>query len=165
MKWDSTTLSAFLTGTILSTLLLAAQAGGDPLRETAWILIGVALSVLTRGYGLHVSAYDDAGGVRYVVALARNVLRGWPTVVACLPTVFVLLMAAAFGWPADREYPDGRVTIGYTTVGLNINVLLLFFWGVISARRAGLSRPWTVLVGIMNAALGLLVVAINLALK
>jgi hypothetical protein len=48
---------------------------------------------------------------------------------------------------------------------LNLNVLLLFFWGVVSARRSGLSRPWTALVGLANAVLGLLVITVNLALK
>jgi hypothetical protein len=73
-------------------------------------------------------------------------------------------LAAVFHWPDDREESD-RITIGYTTIALNLNVLLQFFWGVVSARRSGLSRPWTVLVGLANAVLGLLVITVNLALK
>jgi hypothetical protein len=162
---DSSTLAAFLAGTVVTTLLLAAQGGGNPLQETAWILIGVALSLLTRAYGLHVSSHDDVGGARYIAGFVRNIAKGWPVIAASLPTVLVLLIAAALGWPDDREHADGSVTLGYTTVALNINVVLLFVWGIVAARQAGLSRAWTVLIGFLNAGLGWLVVAVNLALK
>jgi hypothetical protein len=164
VRLASTTLAAFLAGTTATTLLLAVQRGGDPMRAAAWILIGVALTALTRGYGLFVSSHEDEGGGRYIAGLARNLAGGWPIVVASLPTVVLLVLAAVFHWPDDREEPD-RITIGYTTIALNLNVLLLFFWGVVSARRSGLSRPWRVLVGLANAVLGLLVITVNLALK
>jgi hypothetical protein len=164
VRLDSTSLAAFLAGTVLTTLLLAAQSGGKPLHEAEWILIGAVLSMLTRGYGLFVSGHEAEGGGRYLTGLARTTARGWPVVAACLPTVLLLLLAALFGWPDDHENPDGSVVIGYTTFGLNLNVLLLFFWGVVSARRAGISRGWTVVLGIANAALGLLIVTVNIQL-
>ncbi|OBB76358.1 hypothetical protein A5759_06050 [Mycobacterium sp. 852014-52144_SCH5372336] len=165
VRLESSTLAAFLTGTIMTTLLLAAQAGGNPLQEIAWILLGVGLSLLTRAYGLHVSSHEEAGGAQYIAAFLRNVASGWPVVAAALPTLAVLLLAAAFDWPDDWEHPDGGVTIGYTTVALNLNVVLLFFWGVIAARQARLSRTWTVVIGFLNAGMGWLVVAVNLALN
>jgi len=144
---------------------LAAQRSGDPLQAATWILIGAALTMLTRGYGLFVSSHEDEGGGRYLIGLARKIVEAWPIVVASLPTVVLLMLAAVFHWPDDREEPGDRITIGYTTIALNLNVLLLFFWGVVSARRSGLSRPWTALVGLANAVLGLLVITVNLALK
>lgn len=165
MRLDSTSLAAFLSGTVVTTLLLAAQSGGKPLQEAEWIFIGVALSMLTRGYGLFVANHDAEGGGRYLTGLARTTGQGWPVVAASLPTVLLLILAKVSGWPDDQEHPDGSVTIGYTTLLLNLNVLLLFFWGVVSARQAGISRGWTVVLGIANAVLGLAVVTINLALK
>jgi hypothetical protein len=165
VRLASTTLAAFLAGTILTTVLLAAQRSGNPLHAATWILIGAALTALTRGYGLFVSSHEDEGGGRYLIGLARKIVEAWPIVVASLPTVVLLMLAAVFHWPDDREEPGDRITIGYTTIALNLNVLLLFFWGVVSARRSGLSRPWTALVGLANAVLGLLVITVNLALK
>jgi hypothetical protein len=56
-----------------------------------------------------------------------------------LPTVLLLLSAARFGWHDDRKNPDGSVTVGYTTILLNINVVLLFFW----SDCCSLGRPFT----------------------
>ena len=165
MRLDSGTLGALLGGTVVTTLLLAAQGGGHPMQKTTWILCGVASSMLTRGYGAHVSAHEEVGGVRYVVGFIRNVAGGWPVAVASLPTVLLLLLAAAFDWPDDRVGPGDRVTIGYTTIGLNINVVLLFLLGIMAARRARLSRVWTALIGIFNALLGWGIVAVNLSLS
>ena len=38
----------------------------------------------------------------YVAGLARNVAHEWSMVVACLPTVLLLMLAAMFGWHDDR---------------------------------------------------------------
>ncbi len=165
MRLDSTALAGFIAGTILTLLLLCAQSSGDPMHTALWIVLSAALSMLTSGYGMFVASHEDEGGARYVAGFVRRVGRGWPILVASLPTVLLLALAAAFGWPDDHEDPGGRVTIGYTTIVGNLNVLLLFFWGALSARRGGLSGPWTVLVGIGNAVLGALVVTANIALK
>lgn len=163
MKLDSTTLAALLTGTVVTTLLLAAQPSGNPMEQVAWILIGVALSLLTRAYGSHVSTHDAMGGRRYLKGFLRSLADGWPVVVASLPIVAVLLLAAAFEWEDDREHADGSVSPGYTTVALNINVVLLFIWGVVAARLAALSRGWMIVIGLLNAVLGWLIVVVNLA--
>ena len=88
----------------------------------------------------------------------------WSQVAACLPTVLLLLSAALFGWHDDRKNPDGSVTVGWTTVLLNINVVLLFFWSAIAARRGGHSWPQTMPLGLMGFGLGLLIIRIPLAL-
>ena len=128
MRWDSRTLAGLIAGSILTLLLLCAQSSGDPWHTAVWILLCASLSMLTGGYGMFVTSHVDEGGVRYVAGFIRMVARGWPIVVASLPTLLLLLLAAAFGWPDDREDSDG-VTIGYTTIVGNLNVLLLFLWG------------------------------------
>jgi hypothetical protein len=164
VRLDSRTLAGLIAGTILTLLLLCAQSSGDPWHTGVWILLSASLSMLTGGYGMFVTSHEDEGSVRYVAGFIRTVARGWPIVVASLPTVLLLLLAAAFRWPDDHE-DSGGVTIGYTTILGNLNVFLLFLWGAMSARRGGLSVPWTVLVGLGNAILGWLVVTANLALK
>jgi hypothetical protein len=164
MRLDSSALKGFLVGTVVSTLLLAAQSGRGPMREAAWILVGATLTMVTEAYGSHVASHEDAGVGGYLVGLTRNIAHELPLVVASLPTVLLLALAAVFGWPDDQQHPDGSVTIGYTTIGLNLNVVLLFIWAAFAARQAGFSVPWRVLFGFINAGLGLLIVTIELAL-
>jgi hypothetical protein len=54
------------------------------------------------------------------------------------PRICALVLAAVFHWPDDREEPD-RITIGYTTIGLNLNVVLLFSGALF--RRAEAAFP------------------------
>jgi hypothetical protein len=55
--------------------------------------------------------------------------------------------------------------VGYTTIGLNLNVLLLFILGIVAARRGRFSLRGTLLFAAMNAGLGLLIVVAELALE
>lgn len=165
MRLDSATLAGFIAGTILTLLLLCAQSSGDPVHTAVWIFTSASLSMLTSGYGMFVASHQEETGVRYVAGFVRAVARGWPILIASLPTVLLLFVAAALSWHDDREDPGGKVTIGYTTILGNLNVLLLFFWGALSARRSGLSGRWAVLVGLGNAILGGFIVTVNLALR
>ena len=56
------------------------------------------------------------------------------------------------------------MTVGYTTIALNLNVVLLFVWSTIAARRGGRSMPSAVLFGLLGAGLGLLIIRVELAL-
>jgi hypothetical protein len=105
VRLASTTLAAFLAGTILNTVLLAAQRSGNPLQAATWILIGAALTMLTRGYGLFVSSHEDEGGGRYLIGLARKIVEAWPIVVASLPTVVLLALAAVSTGPTTGRNP------------------------------------------------------------
>ena len=57
------------------------------------------------------------------------------------------------------------MTVGYTTILLNINVVLLFFWSAFAARQGGHSVPQTALLGVVGFGMGLLVIRIELALR
>jgi hypothetical protein len=164
MKLDSNVLRGLLVGTVLASLLLAAQGGGNPLREAAWILVGTTLAAVTDGYGSHASTHGDAGAAAYVVGLARSVAHEWSLAIACLPTVVLLGLAALLGWHDDPRNPDGSVTVGYTTIGLNLNVVLLFVWSAIAARRGGRTWPVAALFGLLGGGLGLIIIRIELAL-
>jgi hypothetical protein len=79
--------------------------------------------------------------------------------------VLFLVLAATFHWHDDHRNRDGSVAVGYTTIGLNLNVVLLFILGIAAARRGGSSLPGTLLFAVMNAALGMLIVTAELELE
>ena len=75
------------------------------------------------------------------------------------------MLAAIFHWNHDHRNPDGGVSVGYETIALNINVVLLFVFGILAAHRGGSSLRPTILFGLINAGLGLLIVTIELELE
>jgi hypothetical protein len=87
-----------------------------------------------------------------------------PRTFASFPTVLLLVFAAMFHWNHDHRNPDGSVVAGYETITLNVNVVLLFILAIVAARRSGSSIRGTILFGLMNAALGWLIVTVELAL-
>jgi hypothetical protein len=82
-----------------------------------------------------------------------------------LPTVVILVFAAIFHWNHDHRNADGSVTAGYETIGLNVNVVLLFVFSILAAYRNGSSWRGTLLFALMNAGLGWIIVTIELALE
>jgi hypothetical protein len=68
-------------------------------------------------------------------------------------------------WNHDHRNPDGTVTVGYETIGLNVNVVLLFIFSILAAYRSGSSWRGTILFALMNAGLGWLIVTVELALE
>lgn len=53
---------------------------------------------------------------------------------------------------------------GYGTIPMNINVVPLFLYAILAARRSGSMRRGTILFGLMKAVLGWLNVTVELAL-
>ncbi|MCW2653055.1 MAG: hypothetical protein QOE41_1611 [Mycobacterium sp.] len=149
---------------MMATLLLAAQEGGKPLNEAAWVLLGATLTTLVDAYATHVSSHRDGRVQVYLTGLVRNIAAESPRFFAALPTVLLLVAAVTLHWHDDHQNPDGTVSIGYTTIGGNLNVVLLFIWGFIAARRSGSSVRGTLLFAVLNAALGLLIVTAELEL-
>ena len=79
--------------------------------------------------------------------------------------MLILILAGVFHWNHDHPNPDGSVTVGYETIGLNVNVVLLFVFGMLAAYRSGSSWRGTILFALMNAALGWIIVSVELALE
>jgi hypothetical protein len=88
-----------------------------------------------------------------------------PRTIASLPTVLLLVLAAILHWNHDHRNPDGSVTVGYETIVLNINVVLLFIFGILAAHRSGSSMRGPMLFGLINATLGWLIVTAELQLE
>ncbi len=76
------------------------------------------------------SAHRPGSALRRWRQLARALLDEWPVIVACWPTVALLLLAGAFHWPEPAV----------TSTGLLLNTALLFGWGTLAALRAGCRR-------------------------
>ncbi|CAN5492995.1 hypothetical protein BH09ACT7_BH09ACT7_03130 [soil metagenome] len=164
MRLSDNVLKKLIKGTFLATLLLAAQEGGRPLSEAAWILVGASLTTVVDAYATHLS-HRKYGDMRsYAGSLWVGIKEDSPRTFASLPTVLLLLCAWVFHWGHDHHTPDGGVVAGYETLILNINVVLLFIFAVLAARRSGSSIRGTILFGLMNAALGWVIVAVELAL-
>jgi hypothetical protein len=157
-------LKKLIKGTFLATLLLAAQEGGKPLNEAAWILVGATLTTVVDAYATHLSTRSYGNLRAYVRSLWVGLVEDSPRTFASFPTVLLLVFAAIFHWNHDHRNPDGSVVVGYETIALNINVVLLFIFGILAAHRSGSSIRGTILFGLMNAALGWLIVTVELEL-
>jgi hypothetical protein len=155
---DDTTIKALVKGTIVALLLLAAQEGETAFHEATWVLIGGILTTIVAAYASHISRHEEGGFRSYMVGLARSLAQESPRVFAGLPTVILLVVAGIVHWHDDHQNPDGSVSIGYTTIIGNLNVVLLFIVGIVAARRGGFSLAWTLVIAVVNAALGALVV-------
>jgi hypothetical protein len=164
MRLSENTLKKLIKGTFLATLLLAAQEGGRPLQEATWILVGASLTTVVDAYATHLSNRSYNNMRAYVGSLWVGIVEDSPRTFASFPTVLLLFCAWMFHWGHDHRNPDGTAVAGYETLILNINVVLLFVLAVLAARRSGSSMRGTILFGLMNAALGWLIVTIELAL-
>jgi hypothetical protein len=139
--------------------------GGKPLNEAIWIFVGAVLTTVVDAYATHMSGRHEGGVPAYFGSLYRGVLGDLPRVIGALPTVLFLIFAWIFQWHHDHWNPDGSVSVGYETVVLNINVVLLFVVSILAAYRSGASWRGTVLFALMNAALGWIIVTVELALE
>lgn len=165
MRLTESQLKKLIKGTVLATILLAAQEGGRPLEEATWILVGAFLVSVVDSYSGHVSGRHESGVSDYFRSLFGGVAKDVPRIIAALPTVLILVLAWAFHWSHDQHHPGGGGTPGYETVAMNINVVLLFIFGFLAARRSGSSWRGTILFAFMNAFLGWLIIFIELALE
>jgi hypothetical protein len=64
MSMGAKAIKGCLVGTVVATLLLAAQDGGHPLWEAGWVFVGTTLTALTEAYGSHVSSHRDLRDLR-----------------------------------------------------------------------------------------------------
>ncbi|MFE9258968.1 hypothetical protein [Streptomyces sp. NPDC006879] len=146
-------------GTVLASALLAAlQNEGErftPEYDAAWILVTAVASGLVHGYAHHMSTHHTGSASVRWRRLGRALAEEWPLVVACTPTVALLLIAGV------NEWSQGSVT----TFGLIMNALLLGTWGTLAALKSGYRRGSAVLVGAADAAIGLAIAIANALIK
>ncbi|MBV9638653.1 MAG: hypothetical protein JO330_03680 [Mycobacteriaceae bacterium] len=165
MQLTENVLKKLIKGTFLATLLLAAQEGGQPLNEAAWILVGATLTTVVDAYATHLSTRSYGNVPTYVHSLWVGLVEDSPRTFASFPSVLLLVFAAIFHWHHDHRNPDGSVVVGYETIVLNINVVLLLILAILAAHRSGSSIRGTILFGLINAALGWLIVTVELELE
>ena len=141
-------------GTVLASALCSAldndDGRPDPRYDALWILVAALAAAAAHGYA-HAVGQLTAGDGRMVPATVRAVLGEWALVAAAVPTVAVLLGAAA-GWWSEAAATD---------VALTVNTAALFGWGLWAARAAG--RGWAAAcrVGAVDVLIGLLIVSVN----
>jgi hypothetical protein len=139
--------------------------GGKPLNEATWIFVGAVLTTVVDAYATHMSGRHEGGMSAYFGSLYRGIVNDVPRIIGALPTVVILVFAAIFHWNHDHRNADGSVMAGYETIGLNVNVVLLFDFSILAAYRSGSSWRGTLLFALMNAGLGWIIVTIELALE
>jgi hypothetical protein len=164
MRMNETVLKKLIKGTFLATLLLAAQEGGQPLHEAVWILVGATLTTVIDAYATHLSARSYGDLRAYIHSLWVGLVEDSPRTFATFPTVALLVCAAMFHWRHDHRNPDGTGVAGYETLVLNVNVVLLFVFGLLAAYRSRSSIRGAIAFGLINAGLGWLIVATELQL-
>lgn len=167
VKLDTNTIYGWVVGTVLVSVMLAAiPPGQSPWYVGTWVLISVVAAAITRSYGQHVSTHHVDSPATFWQDLGRSMLTGIPMVVACVPTLLVLAVAAAAHWSDDTFTSDGTlVSVGYTTGALAVNAAVLFVLGAIAAFKSGY-RKWQLCgIGLANTAIGLAVASLNLIIK
>lgn len=152
-------MSKGVYGTILTSALIAAlHSEGQaytPYYDAAWVMVTAGTAALAHGYAHHMSTHRPGSGLHRWRQLVWELMDEWPVMIACWPTVGLLLLAGAFGWP---EAP-------VTCTVLLLNAALLLGWGTFAALRAGYRRRSAVLLGVADATLGLLIAAANAVIK
>lgn len=119
--------------------------------DALWLLVTALASALAHGYAHYIAERGPHG--RWDAL--RTLVDEWPLVAAVMPTVVVLAGAGWGWWRADGvEYP-----------AFVLNISMLFGLGLISARWSRRSWPKAVLIGSLDALLGVIVVVANAVIK
>ncbi|MGW6020714.1 hypothetical protein [Streptomyces sp. NPDC055099] len=146
-------------GTVLASALVAAlhseKQTYTPFYDASWIMVTAGTAALAHGYAHHMSTHRPGTGLHRWRQLGRELMDEWPVIVACWPTVALLLLAGTFGW---SEPP-------VTCSALLLNAALLLGWGTFAALRSGYRRRSAVLLGMADAAIGLLIAVANAVIK
>ncbi|WP_328564517.1 hypothetical protein [Streptomyces coelicoflavus] len=139
-------------GLVLASALVAALdvpgEEANPGQDALWVLVTALTSGAAHGYA-HVIARRASGDGTAGPSRLRAVLAEWPLVAAVLPTVAMLLAAAA-GWWAEETAAD---------TALVFNTVSLFCLGVSAARAAGLGRLASCRAGALDMLIGLVIIA------
>ncbi|WP_030240866.1 MULTISPECIES: hypothetical protein [unclassified Streptomyces] len=141
-------------GLVLASSMVAAldETGekADPGADALWVLITALASGAAHGYA-HVIAQRAAADGAATTSSLRAMLAAWPLVAAALPTVGILLAAAA-GWWAEDTAVDAA---------LLFNPVALFALGTSAARAAGHGWLSSCLAGGLDMLIGLVIIMVN----
>lgn len=145
-------LAGGIYGTILVTSVVAAADGSDAI----WRSLGIVEVTVIVFWLAHVYAgalalsldTDEPFSRRELRRIAR---REWPLLQAALVPSLALI-AGGLGLISSRA--AYLIAIGF-------GVVALIWWGLLFARKAGLSRSATCAVVLVNAAFGLCIVALK----
>ncbi|MFJ2770034.1 hypothetical protein [Streptomyces sp. NPDC087300] len=152
-------MSGGVYGTVLASALLAALQSGSapftPYYDAAWVMVTAGTAALAHGYAHHMSTYRPGSGGHRWRQLGWALVDEWPVILACWPTVILLVLAGALGWPEPAV----------TYSGLLLNALLLFGWGTFAALRVGYRRRSAGLIGLADMAIGLAIAGANAVIK
>ncbi|MFI5468756.1 hypothetical protein ACIA6D_00855 [Streptomyces cacaoi] len=143
---------AVLASSMVAALSQYGHTSQDSRRyDAAWLLVTAFASALAHGYAHYIA---ERGPHRRGDAL-RTLVEEWPLVAAVLPTVLILAGAGWGWWPAS----------GVEYAAFTLNIALLFALGLVTARWS--RRPWAVavLIGAVDALLGVIVVVANALIK
>ncbi|ANS69509.1 hypothetical protein SLINC_7285 [Streptomyces lincolnensis] len=143
---------AVLACSMVAALTQQGHTSQDSRRyDAAWLLVTALASALAHGYAHYIA---ERGPHRRGDAL-RTLVDEWPLVAAVLPTVVVLAGAGWGWWPANGvEYP-----------AFTMNIVLLFTLGLVTARQSRRSWAVALLIGVVDALLGVVVVVANAVIK
>ena len=97
MWLSENTLKKLIKGTFLATLLLAAQEGGRPFHEAAWILIGATLTTVVDAYATPLSHRSYGDFLAYAHSL-------WVGLVEDSPRTFATPSLRSAGVPTIRSF-------------------------------------------------------------
>ncbi|MFB8119189.1 MULTISPECIES: hypothetical protein [unclassified Streptomyces] len=151
-------LFSVVYGLVLASALVAAldPAGeeADPGPDALWVVLTALAAGAAHGYA-HVIAQRVSTDGTATASRLRLVLAEWPLIAAVLPTVGMLLAAAA-GWWAEATAAD---------TALLVNTVALFGCGTWAARTAGHSWPSSCRAGGMDMLIGLVIVAADALIK
>ena len=143
-------------GTVITAGLIASQDAADASTSdiTATVLVTVAVFWLAHGYA-HVVGRTDLGTGRSVLAEGRESLaEHWPMVQAAVLPLVALLIVRLAGWTVD----DSQEAALWTCT------LLLAGWGYVAGRARGLPRWRLFGFAATSFLLGLVLVALEVAI-
>ncbi|MEU1853381.1 hypothetical protein ABZ499_29990 [Streptomyces sp. NPDC019990] len=141
-------------GLVLASAMVAAlDATGEeaePGADALWVLITALASSAAHGYA-HVIAQRVSTDGAATTSRLRSVLAEWPLAASVLPTVGILVAAAA-GWWAETTAADAA---------LLFNTVALFGLGAWAARTAGHGWPSSFRAGGLDMLIGLVIIMAN----
>jgi hypothetical protein len=158
-------LKRLLVGTVLATLLLGAQDGGKPWHAACWVIVGAILATLTEAYGTHLSTHRDDRVRDYLKGLGRSIVYESIFVVAALPTVLFLVLAATFHWPRRPPKPQWQLVCRLHDGRPQHERGVAVHPGDCRGSPRRLRSAVDLLFGVFNACLGLAIVNVDLELR